>query len=213
MVIKIIQPAGLGDILFCLKIAKTYISQGHTVYWPVIPQYLWIKDYIEFEGLIWEDTQDYHKLIDIQSAGRVFPDTTTMDAKYRMAEMDYSDWKDYMIFKRKGEKEEKLYELVGAIEPYCLICDTFASPPGSIKRYIPENETMKNIYLTYMPGYTPFDWYKIIEGASELRLVDTCFIYMIEKMDNLKAKEMYLYSREGFFYTDHLWKKSWKYIK
>ena len=134
MNIKIVQPAGLGDILFCLKIARTFIGQGHTVYWPVIPQYTWINDYIRIEGLVWEDTQSYDRLIDLQSAGRVFPEVTTMDAKYRMVDMDYSDWRDHMTFKRNEEKEEILYKSRVTQEPYCLIGDIFASPPAAIKR-------------------------------------------------------------------------------
>jgi hypothetical protein len=211
MNIKIIQPAGLGDILFCQKIAKTYISLGHTVYWPIIPQYSWIKNYIEFGNLFWED-KDCDLIIDLQSAGRVYPSVPIMNAKYKMVNMDYSDWKDYMVFNRNEIKENDLYNRVVIKAPYCLVCDTFASPPGTIKRPIPPHPTLFNVNLDFIDGFTPFDWCKIIENAKELHLVDTCFIYLAEKI-NLKAKEMYLYSREGIFYTDHLWKKPWKYIK
>jgi len=211
MNIKINQPAGIGDILFCLKIARTYISQGYTVYWPVIPQYSWIKDYLEIEGLKWEDNKDCQTVLDLQSAGRVFPEITTMDAKYKMAKMDYRDWKDYAVFKRNKEKEERLYKRMVTTEPYCLVCDNFGSPPTVLKRFVPINLVMFNINMSFIDDFTPFDWCKIIENASELRLVDTCFIYLAEKI-NLKATEMYLYSRQGRFYTDHLWKKPWKYI-
>jgi hypothetical protein len=212
MNIKIIQPAGLGDILFCLKIGQTYVKMGHTVYWPVIPQYSWIKDYLVYEGIHWKEPEICHWYIDLQSGAKIFPNIPIMDAKYKMAGIDYSDWKNYLTFKRDAQKEKELYQTVVHSEPYCLICDSFASPPGMLKRDIPQKEKMSNIFITYSDRYTPFDWCKVIENAAELRLVDTCYTYLVEVL-NTKAEKLFLYSRDGRFYTDHLWKKNWNYIK
>ena len=45
------QPAGIGDIFFTQKIAKDLISKGYEVWWPVIQQFEFIKDYIKVDGL------------------------------------------------------------------------------------------------------------------------------------------------------------------
>ena len=54
------QPAGIGDIFFIQKIAKTYINQGYEVWLPVIPQFEFIKDYIKVPNLHFvNETQDF----------------------------------------------------------------------------------------------------------------------------------------------------------
>ena len=52
-VITIKQPAGIGDIFYCLKIAKRLLQDNKTkkVIWPVSPVYSYIKDYIKFPNL------------------------------------------------------------------------------------------------------------------------------------------------------------------
>jgi len=45
------QPAGIGDIFFCQKIAKDCITKGYEVWWPVIPQFEFIKDYVKVDRL------------------------------------------------------------------------------------------------------------------------------------------------------------------
>ena len=48
----IIQPAGLGDIFFCQKIATHYSKNlGFKVIWPVYEHFLYIKDYIKNDGI------------------------------------------------------------------------------------------------------------------------------------------------------------------
>ena len=56
--ILIKQPAGFGDIMFCLKIAKHYIDKGLKVIWPVIPEYVYIKEYVHIDGLEFCSTND-----------------------------------------------------------------------------------------------------------------------------------------------------------
>ena len=41
------QPAGIGDIFFCQKIARYMMYHGYDVIWPVLPSISWIKDYIK----------------------------------------------------------------------------------------------------------------------------------------------------------------------
>ena len=53
------QPAGLGDIIFCQKIADMFIQNGYTVWWPVVEQYYDdVNKYMKKEGLIYCRDQD-----------------------------------------------------------------------------------------------------------------------------------------------------------
>jgi hypothetical protein len=211
MNIKIIQPAGLGDILFCSKIAYELISEGHDVYWPVIPQYSWIDQYIHVDHLHWTDSDNIEKVIDLQSAGRVFPEVPIMDAKYKMVGMNYDGWQSYIWFERNYRKENELFNKVVTSSPYCLVGEVFASPPYPLRRDVEKSTSCANVSLELYEEFTPFDWCKVIEEAEELRLVDTCYTHIIETLKT-KATVMKLYSRDGKFYTDHLWRKKWEYV-
>jgi hypothetical protein len=52
---------------------------------------------------------------------------------------------------------------------------------------------MKKIDLSFINGYTLFDWSKVIENATEIHTVDTSVIYLVEKLTT-KSK-LYLYPR------------------
>ena len=41
------QPAGIGDVFFCQKIARYMMHHGYQVVWPLMPSISWIKDYIK----------------------------------------------------------------------------------------------------------------------------------------------------------------------
>ena len=127
------QPAGIGDIFFTQKIAKDLISKGYEVWWPVIQQFEFIKNYIKVDGLkfVTENENFPHKNIyleghskpiqiaddsiylPIQHFDRHFPDISVMQAKYKMVNTDSSDWLDYFEFERNLEREQKLIDHYG----------------------------------------------------------------------------------------------------
>ena len=52
------QPAGLGDILFCQKIAKRIIEKYNLdIIWPVIPQFEWISQYLSSDRITFVSTE------------------------------------------------------------------------------------------------------------------------------------------------------------
>ena len=55
------QPAGIGDIFFLQKAARHFISLGYEVIWPVIPDFLYIKDYIKGINFVNENEDFPHK--------------------------------------------------------------------------------------------------------------------------------------------------------
>ena len=41
------QPAGIGDVFFCQKIARIMMDHGYKVIWPLRPDIHWIQRYIK----------------------------------------------------------------------------------------------------------------------------------------------------------------------
>ena len=41
------QPAGIGDVFFCQKIARIMMQHGYKVIWPLRPDIHWIQRYIK----------------------------------------------------------------------------------------------------------------------------------------------------------------------
>jgi len=146
------QPAGIGDIFFTQKIAKDYISKGYTVIWPVIEQFEFIKDYVKVDGLIFvnENADFPHRnfyqegyikptmisehdvYLPIQHFDRSFPNISVMQAKYKMMDMDSSDWLEYFDFHRNLEREQKLIDHYGVQDiEFVFVNRMFGSPPHS----------------------------------------------------------------------------------
>jgi len=97
------QPAGLGDIFFCLKIAYTFHKGFNCdVIWPVIPQYEWIKDYINYPFIHFiNQEEDYPLKNKINQT--LFPQTSLLpdirvleleenDKQYILVPLQHADW-------------------------------------------------------------------------------------------------------------------------
>ena len=59
------QPAGIGDVFFCQKIARYMMSQQYQVIWPLRSDISWIRHYIR---------DIYFPTIDDQFPGKEFYD-------------------------------------------------------------------------------------------------------------------------------------------
>ncbi len=217
MTFKIIQPSGLGDVIATLKIARELGKEGK-VYWPVVKNYSFIKDYIKIPNVEFNDGPG-EKIVNLQSAGLKNPDSI-MEAKYQMMGMSSDGWQDAFDIQRNYESE--LIAFAAAIESknlgkrYAVIGNTFATPPDCRKIDI-DLPDMPCVNLADMFNWNPFDCSMLIEKATEIHLVDTCFAYIIEKL-NLSTDRMVLYSRNyktgpsTHKHTRHLWRKKWEFV-
>lgn len=145
-----------------------------------------------------------------------------MRFKYDSLGLDYSDWADYVAWDRNKEKEDKLfYEEYGLKEgedfvftnrlyqmrPNILFFDRISVDP--------EKYGKKVVDLKMVPGYSVFDYYKIISEASSIHMIETSFNFIMEapQMRNNLPKDLNLYSRHGSFWqVDYLFKLPWNYI-
>ena len=226
------QPAGLGDIFYCLKIAQTI--KAEEVIWPISDTYydlikkhiiidvrrnvkfvelpppeevlaLWNSEYnspyyfCTSEDVNQVQPQNNKLFLPLQHADRVYPDIPIMLSKYKLANSSSDDWLKYFNFKRDHQKENELFEHLGLSEneEYALVSHNYGTPPNFLVKPVPyENKGIKEVKLDFIDGFNVFDWCKVLEQASEIHMLETCFIYITEKL-NLKANELNLWSRRG----------------
>jgi hypothetical protein len=138
-----------------------------------------------------------------------------MDAKYKLVGLDYDDWADYFKFERNIEKENNLYYNILGLEDgseYSFISKNYGSPPDMQQLNISSNNSLKEINMVPIDGFTLFDWCKVIENASEIKTVDSSINFIIDKL-NLNTTEIYLHRKPAPSQTSyHLFKTKYKSI-
>jgi len=196
----IYQPQGVGDIIFIQKVIHHYKSLGYKIVWPLYPYFIWLKEYLAQDGVefpllggdrkIFEPFENSEKFFYLMgstyalfrkpvvaldfiylSCGPATLDAEEMmTAKYSVADVDYTDWQDYVKINRNLEKEHELfYNVLGLRdnEPYTLINEYCSSHRVDI------NPVGNSVYMKTIPGYTAFDWITVIERCSRLITMDT----------------------------------------
>ena len=215
------------------KVVHTYLSAGYAVVYPVLPQLLYIRDYIQYPNLKFIDANDdfenkylymsnnnmpieigdYHYL-PFEHACSVHSGCV-IRAKYSLIEMDWRDWSDWLMFSRNYEKENELFYNKLKLEDntnYNLVNKLYGTLPGSfIKQEVKPNNNLQNIEVQYIDGFTIFDWCKVIERASNIFTVDTALLFLIEKL-TLNSKELHMWARfNDYTSITGLFNKKWNY--
>jgi hypothetical protein len=227
------QPAGLGDIFFIQKIVQDFINKGYNVIYPVLSQLLYIKDYIKTPNLEFVGVDDmfpyrsiYGKYNIVEMSDLIYLPITfanskfggcIMRAKYRMVDLDHSDWVESFNFVRNIEKENHLFYNILNLkdgEEYNFVNRTYGTPPHSATKHeVQPLNDLKNIENKYYDGINIFDWCKVIENATNIYTIDTSFLFIMEKL-NLKASnnKLEMWSRHSHYeYVDGLFKTKWNY--
>ena len=232
------QPAGIGDILFCQKIAK--VIQENTEYksvvWPVAPVYSYLEEYMGDDDLHFPvNTDDFpfkevyesgsmqmlksddFLYIPLESSNFVSPPCTCHNnprayghIKYNFCNIDYLDWKDYLAYRRFEEREAALIEHLGLniLEPYNLVNNRCGTSPNFRYRHDLKPE---NDYKNISMDF--------VEGFT---LFDWCKIFEHAQeihtmetgiwyiLDNLDIKQVYIYSKcTTSWYNDPWYDKSY----
>lgn len=211
------QNSGIGDIFYLQKAAHFYANLGYEIIWPILPQLLFLKDYLQTPAKFSDVTEVFVDINDIalnfQVADRIFPECKIMEAKYKLVNIDGSDWLNYFNFTRNISKEELLYSLLNPNdEDYILVSRNYGTPPDYKKaNFGVDTKYGKIIEVDLIEGFTIFDWCKLIENAKEIWMMDTSLNYIIDKLD-LKAEKLKLFSRRpDFSEIDYLFKTKWEY--
>lgn len=217
MKILILQPFGLGDVIFCMTIARRWIKEGHSVTWPVFPQFVeglqraypdvtfvdWREIGVNYERKDEHDWLDYRVIplrwnVEIMNV----PYRECMASKYSLFGWDWQDWKEGAMWERDKEREAELDEIYKPAswiynnEPYELIFDTF----GSDFRYqvnIPRDENLKHVVVAPdldINRHSIFDLAGLMLGASCIKAVSSSCIYLFEMLNI--ACPIHIYKRE-----------------
>lgn len=217
------QPAGIGDILFCQKIAK--VIQLETEYkkiiWPVSKIYSYLKDYIisediefvdETSDFLYKEVYNLNELYMVQTDEYLFVPLQTSDRiqkqckchdnplahghmKYDFCNVDYSDWKKYFNFKRNEERENALIGRIGLdiTKPYNLINNN----SGTYPNYGTRNDLIpNNDYLNiFMSFYDEVNLFDWIKIFECAQEIHTmeCGVYYI--LDRMNLDNVYIYSK------------------
>lgn len=229
------QPAGLGDIFFCQKIAKQIIDKlNFIVYWPITSKYLYLNEYIKYKNLRFINVENlqtdfnsiYYSNTPIKTDNFIFlplQNASTylnlnsdeiMSSKYKLLNLEWNDWSDYFEFNRNFKRENELYDYLNPKNlPFILINNKFATPPNIEEIPINIKSDKKIIYMDSTGFDNVFDWCKLLEKADEIHTVNTSFCYIIEKLN--VCDKLYMYQRGNYFkdfnYVKDIYKKPWTY--
>jgi hypothetical protein len=210
MAVIVLQPHGLGDHIFCQSLVNQIADLEHIV-WPVLPHFIdgLKRAYPEINwvpvGSLSPNVENC-RIDTVINGNRILPirwaDSITkvkykdcMRSKYDLYGLDWNTWKDF-TFKKDSERAIKLfYEVLGLSdgEKFRLINKRFTSNESkSVK--IPESSKIRNIEMITIPGFSLFDWYLVIEKATEIYTVGTSINYIIELLE-IKSENVFLYKR------------------
>jgi len=231
----IFQPLGIGDVLYTQAIGQHYADKGYRVIWPLASQIMYIKDYISYPGIEFVNREvdfprkDYYietntmildgdfVFLPLANASHRIPSTSIMHAKYELLGLDYSMWRDKFNYTRNITKENELYHNILGLnedDEYVFLNTKFGTPPNSYEAPFKIDTSDKVVELRYIPGYTVFDWLKVIQNSAAIVTVDTSFQYLIDKI-NLRASVQYCYPRNGLETLTHirsLFNTPWTYL-
>ncbi len=233
------QMAGLGDILFCQKIATLAKQQYgcNKVIWPVDEVYKYLSEYIESDStFIYEKSFEFMAGFDIINTDDIlYVPLCTSDRvisgddprahghiKYKFFfDTDYKDWKDYFSIKRNSQREALIRDRLGINpgEQYNFINCNYGTPPNYLANSISPNNGLRNIYMQIYSDVNIFDWLGVIEDAREIHTMETSLYYIIEKMNienNVFIYSKYKAQYPGYlddygYMRDHCSKK-WNYV-
>jgi hypothetical protein len=237
----IYQPQGVGDIVFIQKIVHHYKNLGYKIVFPLFEFYSWMIPYLKTPRVSFPLMNNDRSLKDefafsdqfyylMGSTDALFrkpviadnfiylscgPSTTERDqmmtGKYSAADVDYQNWQSYVKLNRNEDKENKLfYDLLGLKDDteYTLInqsCSSHNIDIGPVSN--------NSIYMTELPGYTVFDWLKVLEKCSRLITVDTS-VPILAEVYLPKTTPCHLinrYTPPSFVDLPKIFKLNWQY--
>ena len=234
--VGIIQTRGLGDIVIAAPIAQYYAERGDAVHWPVDSRFLpsvqrafpeihflpvdpQVHGNASYEYFYGEPMRQ----LQAHACAQIFPLYSYLSGldvvneklakslkfdeyKYAVAQVPF-DRKWALKVRRDAAREAALQALLDIRGPYVLLHEEGSNFKLEIQ--LPPDVTQR-LQVVRMSALTdsPFDWIGVMESASMLVCVDSCFANLAEQM-NLCA-DKYLMLRSDIRATP-VFKNGWKY--
>lgn len=203
----VIQPHGLGDIIFCQTLVR---SLGYKdIVWPVVDNY--IEDCnraypdINFISHATSPVPLTAKTDGIQAGFRTLPIRWSdslqrvpykdvMRAKYDMYGMKWKDWKDGAMWVRDNERERSLFRELGLRRGMkYTVANTQFGWRMEKRAKVSVSGSHKIVELRAIEGYSLFDWAMVLEQATEIHTVSTSILFIL---DLLQTGKVHVYLRE-----------------
>lgn len=217
----LIQSRGIGDIVIALPIARYYAERGWHVVWPIdqrfLPSFAEAVDYVEFLPFAFEHSLDGFlmtpmRMLKAQGCEKIIPLYSCLsnasisnpayfnslkfdEYKYAIAGVPFGE-KWNLQLKRQPEREQALFDRVVRADKYVvrqlegsncrLSCDETAT--RSAEQVIEIEPLTENI----------FDWLLVLERASALVLIDSCFSNLVDQLGFAGDKTFILRSEIRF---------------
>jgi len=220
--IGLIQTRGIGDIIIAAPIAHYFIGQGHEVFWPVesnfysfvqaafpdirfIPVYEEQTGYATVEYFLSQPKAElerrgcdtifclYSHLLDLDIIDKQLAWSLKFDEyKYAITGVPF-DQKWQLSITRNLEREQALFERLAIHGHYIVIHDQGEGFKLDIQ--LP-NDLLRDYQIVRISTLTdnPFDWLLVIERASMLLCVDSCFANLVEQLNFCSHKYLFLRS-------------------
>jgi len=209
--IGLLQPGRLGDIIICLPIAKYFYDRGHKVIWPVFYNYIndlvEVIDYVNFVPVtnnVYEcikeanNVLNCYKDIKVFDTAATFPGSTSTEEyvrlgdgfgditfdkyKYNVCQVPFEE-KWNFNFKRVTIAEERVYKDIVNTNNYNILGLNHSR--GKIN--VQFESKFPNIEINQ--NYNFFSWYKVLENAKNIILVDSAMANFVEQC-NLPNKKI-----------------------
>ena len=213
------QSGGIGDIIFLEPVSRFFYTLGHSVYWKVydvfyedlvrhIPYVNWVVDC---------DSIPPTKTLDFEHAR--FQGMRILESKYNLVGLPLESWRS-LSYLRDFTRERTLFEELN-LKPhdrYCLRQLRYGSKSdvnsGTHGVEIQDSQEMRTIDLNPIDGFSLFDWSGVIQNSSEIKVVSTSSLFLIETLHLVNNPTLDLYAREtdpSISETSYLCKKGWKF--
>ena len=216
--IGFIQSRGLGDIIIALPIAREYTRRGYEVYWPVCepfyqqmvraaPWVRWMSVPVdEYGAFFYENPHRQLSAIGVTEELWLYqylsshPDRTNRSHfaqfkfdqyKYAQAEVPFAlKWELAECIERDPAAEDRLYSDLVKGDRY-MVYQAHASDMSYDIDLSIVDEGVQCIELKELPGYSVFDWLKILEGAESMILIDSVFANLVDQLKLNPAADKY----------------------
>jgi len=233
--IGLIQSRGLGDIIIALPIAKYFCDRGFDVYWPIdrrfLPSFNEAVPYARFLPLepptkdgaipyfldtplamlrelgcetihvLYSALGDIHQVVDQGLALFLSFDRY----KYAIAGVPFREKWNLSIV-RNHARERALFDRLVRQENYVVCQFESAGFKVPFKMDIPEGT---QVIHTHEATDSLFDWLLILERASMLILIDSCFANLVEQL-GISAKRKLFLPRSPHAFTP-IFTGDWEY--
>lgn len=199
---------GLGDILFIEPIYRHYHNRGFTVIAPILPEYLWIQEYIPYVQFKDKNVFRYrYEEVDQPKDGNMHVPLRFAHPLLRGYDLHYGDdrkhwmpdkyeylglpvelWKT-LSFNRNLDREKRLVNLLNLPEKFNFVNNTYGGSFEKISITVPDD--LPVIELRKIDGFTLLDWGGVIERAEKIFTVETSIIYYIESLATNAERHLY----------------------